>query len=157
MSCCTKTTERRAGPTYTASVENHGDATYVATTRHSTFLMGTDGRGANPIDTLLASLCACVGHYARDYLQEANIPAAGFTVRGGATGTPDGARLAAIDVTIEVKGADLTDGQRAELLRAAEHCKIHNTLKAGCEVRVVLARAAATPEATAAKRPACGA
>ncbi len=141
---------------YTASVENKGDATYEATTRHSTFLMGTEGRGANPIDTLLASLCACIGHYTRDYLRNANIATEGFTVKAGATGTPDGARLAAIDVRIDVKGADLNERQRAELLHAAEQCKIHNTLKAACDVRLTLEpRTAPASGATSEQRSMC--
>ena len=67
---------------------------------------------------------------------------------------PDGARLAAIDVVIEVKGADLNHTQRADLVRAAEQCKIHNTLKAGCEIRLTVAPAPAA-EATSAQRPGC--
>lgn len=154
MSRLTTPAEHGAGPTYTVSVEPDGDGTFRATTRHSTFLMGSAGRGASPVDTLLASLCACIGHYARDYLKAADLPAASFTVKAGATGTPDGARLAAIDVAIEVEGAALDDAQRAELVRAAERCKIHNTLEAGCEIRLTVAPAPAA-EPTSARRPGC--
>lgn len=154
MNHSTRPAERRAGPIYTVSVEPDGDATFRATTRHSTFLMGGAGRGASPVDTLLASLCACIGHYAREYLKEADLSAASFTVKAGATGTPDGARIAAIDVAIEVKGAALDDAQRAELARAAERCKIHNTLEAGCEIRLTVAPATAA-EPTSAQRPGC--
>ena len=138
MSCCTKTTESCAAPTYSASVENKGDSTYQATTRHSSFLMGTAGRGANPIDTFLASLCACLGHYARDYLRDQQTAADGFTVKAGATATPDGMRLAEIDVQIVVAGARLDERQRAELAATADRCKIHNTLKACCTVRITV-------------------
>ena len=150
MGCCAKTTDRHATPTscskttdthatprYGASVADAGDSTYQATTRHSSFLMGTAGRGANPTDTLLASLCGCIAHYARDYLRDQRIPAE-LTVSAGATATPDGARLAAIDVRIDVRGADLDARQRAELVRTADRCKVHNTLRAGCDVRVAL-------------------
>jgi uncharacterized OsmC-like protein len=139
MGCCTKTADSCSNPTYSASVENNGDSTFQATTRHSTFLMGTAGRGANPIDTFLAGLCGCLGHYARDYLREQEIAADGFTVKAGATPTPDGKRIAEIDVRIDVAGARLDDRQRAELAARAERCKIHNTLKACADVRLTVA------------------
>ena len=138
MGCCTKTAESCATPTYSASVDNSGDSTFQATTRHSTFLMGTAGRGANPIDTFLAGLCGCLGHYARDYLREHDIAADGFSVKAGATATPDGARIAEIDVRIDIAGARLDARQRAELVATADRCKIHNTLKACCDVRITV-------------------
>lgn len=144
MGCCTSMDERkvsgaRAQGTYGAAVENRGDSTYVATTRHGTFVMSTGGRGPNPVDTLLASLSGCIGHYVHDFLREREVANGGFAVSASATSTPDGARLAEIDVAIDVKGAVLDARQREELLRVAEHCKVHNTLKVGCEIRVGLA------------------
>lgn len=138
MGCCTSTAESCATPTYTASVENKGDSMFQVTTRHSTFLMGTAGRGANPIDTFLASLCGCLGHYVRDYLRDQKLATDGFTVKAAATATPDGIRLAEIDVRIDVAGVRLDDRQRAELLAVAERCKIHNTLRACCVVRIAV-------------------
>jgi uncharacterized OsmC-like protein len=143
MGCCTNTNEREtsdrgAQALYSAAVENRGDSTYLATTKHGSFVMSTGGRGVNPVDTLLASLCACVAHYARDFLRDRNIPADALTVSASATATPDGGRLAEIDARIEVKGATLDDRQRQDLLRAAERCKVHNTLKAGCGIRVTV-------------------
>ncbi len=141
MGCCTSMNERKAGgpqtqPTYSAAVENRGDSTYVAMTRHGTFVMSTGGRGPNPVDTLLASLSACIGHYVHDFLRDWKVENDGFTINANATSTPDGARLALIEVTIDVKGAVLDDHLRQELLLAAEHCKVHNTLKAGWDIRV---------------------
>lgn len=138
MGCCTKTAESCATPTFSASIENTGDSTYEATTRHSTFLMGTAGRGANPIDTFLAGLCGCLGHYARDYLREQQLPNERFTVKAAATATPDGKRLAVIEVGIQVEEARLDDRQRAALIATAERCKIYNTLAACCEVRITV-------------------
>ncbi len=144
MSCCTSINERRAGgpqtqPTYSAAVENRGDSTYVATTRHGTFVMSTGGRGPNPVDTLLASLSACIGHYVHDFLRDRKLENDGFTVDANATSTPDGARLGSIEVTIGVNGVVLDDHLRQEILLAAEHCKVHNTLKTGCDIRLSVA------------------
>ncbi len=123
---------------YCASIENRGDSTYHATTRHSTFVMATDGHGANPVDAMLASLCACIGHYARDYLREERISASKLTVKAEAQGTADGARLAEIAIRIDVDDAHLDEGRRGELVQRAERCKIHNTLKAGCALRITV-------------------
>ncbi len=144
MGCCTSMNEPKAGvprtqATYSAAVENRGDSTYVATTRHGTFVMSTGGRGPNPVDTLLASLSGCIGHYVHDFLRDRKLANGGFTVNASATSTSDGARLAVIDVTIDVKGTVLDGRQRQELLLAAEHSKIHNTLKAGCDIRLGVA------------------
>lgn len=140
MGCCTNTNERTsdrpAQARYGAAVENRGDSTYLATTRHGSFVMSTDGRGVNPVDTLLASLSACIAHYSRDFLRDHDVAAEALTVHASATPTPDGGRLAEIDVRIEVMGAVLNAEQRRDLLRATEHCKVHNTLKAGCVIRV---------------------
>ncbi len=144
MGCCTSMNQPKTGVpgaqgTYSAAVENRGDSTYVATTRQGTFVMSTGGRGPNPVDTLLASLAACVGHYVHDYLRDQQLANGGFTVNASATSTSDGARLAVIEVTIDIKGAALDVRQREELLLAAEHCKVHNTLKAGCDIRLAVA------------------
>ncbi len=143
MGCCTSINEPPVGPrrqgTYSAVVENRGDSTYVATTRHGTFVLSTGGRGPNPVDTLLASLSGCIGHYVHDFLHERKLANDGFTVSANATSTPDGARLAVIEVTIDIRGAALDVRQRQELLLAAEHCKVHNTLKAGCDIRLGVA------------------
>ncbi len=123
---------------YSASVENKGDSTYHATTRHSGFLMGTEGQGANPVDAMLASLCACIGHYARDYLLERRLLGSGFIVKAEAEATEDGARLAEVTIQIDVKDVHLDARSREELVRTAEQCKIHNTLRAGCAIRITL-------------------
>jgi hypothetical protein len=41
---------------YKAFIENRGDSRHYAVTRHSSFVLDTEGNGANPIDALLAAL-----------------------------------------------------------------------------------------------------
>jgi uncharacterized OsmC-like protein len=150
---CAEMTQR--GPRYTASVVNRGDATYEATTRDSTFLMGTGGPGANPIETLLASLCACIGHYVRDYLQTAMVTSMVASRAPSAVGVAEALTANSSEIFV-VDGADLDERQRAELLRSAEHCKIHNTLKAGCDVRIAVAdRTAVASDRASARRSTC--
>lgn len=125
---------------YAVTIENRGDARYHATSRGYGFVLGPQGLGANPGDTLLAALCGCVGHYVRQFLRERNVRSDGFAIEAEAESTPDESRLAAIEVRIDLEGTPLDDAARAELLAYAARCKIHNTLKAACPVSIALGR-----------------
>jgi uncharacterized OsmC-like protein len=101
-------------------------------------VLGPQGAGANPGDTLLAALCGCIAHYVRQFLHERGLRSDGFALRAEAESTPDESRLARIDVRIDLRGTALDDAGRAALLAYAARCKIHNTLKAACPVSVAL-------------------
>jgi uncharacterized OsmC-like protein len=135
---------------YEAKVENRGDTRYHATTSGGhAFVMGTNGSAANPVDTVLAGLCACVGHYVRDFLHERRLASHGFAVEAEAESTPDGSRLASIAVWIDLRDAPLDDAGRAQVLVAAARCKVHNTLKAACPLTLALGRRPAQAAASA--------
>jgi uncharacterized OsmC-like protein len=125
---------------YAVTIENRGDTRYHATSRGYEFVLGPEGAGANPGDTLLAGLCACVGHYVRQFLQERGIASDGFRIAAEAESTPDQSRLARIDVWIDLGGMSLPEPGRKLLLAAAERCKLHNTLKAACPVTIALGK-----------------
>jgi len=127
---------------YRASIENQGDTRYLATTRHSSFVMGTEGNGANPVDTLLAALGGCVGHYVRDFLRDRAIPAAGFQVVLEASTTADRSRLAGISVQIDLGETQLDAALEPELLAFIERCPIHGTLRQASPIVAVLQRRA---------------
>lgn len=124
---------------FKASIENRGDSRYYATTRHSAFVLDTEGNGANPVDTLLASLCGCLGHYVRDYLVGQQISYCDFAINAEAKVAPDKAGLDEINVLIDLKGVELTDRQSGELLRFVENCKINKILKVNPGVAISLA------------------
>jgi uncharacterized OsmC-like protein len=136
---------------YAITIENRGDARYHATSRGYAFVLGPQGAGANPGDTLLAALGGCVAHYVRQFLSERGIASNGFGIHATAEATPDERRLASIDVRIDLGHSTLREVARAELLAYVERCKIHNTLKAACPVTVSLAGADA-PRAAASAR-----
>ena len=138
---------------YRASIENIGDSKYYATTNDYSFVLDTEGHGANPVDTLLASLCGCIGHYVRDYLHAREIDYRGFTVEAEAALTPDKTKLSDIDMWINVKDVALDGSRSSELLAYVERCKVHSTLKESCRVTISLGRpqrAVVQPLATAA-------
>ena len=127
---------------YRASIENLGDTQYHATTKDGTFVLDTAGRGVNPVDALLASLCACVGHYVRDYLRNEGTPYGAFTVDAEADATADQKKLAGITLWIDLGDTALTPPQRARLLAFVERCKVHGTLRDGCPIETRWGRSA---------------
>lgn len=124
---------------YKATIENRGDSKHYVSTRHSSFVLDTEGNGANPVDTLLASLCGCLGHYVRDYLREHLNFRSGFTINSEAKVTSDKARLDKIHIQIDLKGIVLTDEQSGELLSFLENCKINKILSGNPGVAISLA------------------
>jgi uncharacterized OsmC-like protein len=141
---------------YTVTIENRGDAKFHATSRGYGFVVGPQGAGANPGDTLLAALCGCVGHYVRQFLRERGLAKEGFAMAAEAESTPDERRLARIEVQIDLGAMALDEAGRKDLLAAAEQCKIHNTLKAACPVTISLAQLRSVDDAPAAKSGCCG-
>jgi uncharacterized OsmC-like protein len=141
---------------YTVTIENRGDAKFHATSQGYEFVVGPKGAGANPGDTLLAALCGCIGYYVRQFLQERGLASSGFALSAEAESTPDETRLARIDVRIDLERTSLDEAGRRELLAAAERCKIHNTLKAACPVKISLGQEATRDEAPAPARGCCG-
>jgi uncharacterized OsmC-like protein len=125
---------------YAAMIENRGDARYHATSRGYRFVLGPEGQGANAGDTLLAALCACIGHYVQQFFRERRLALDGFTLDARAEATPDESRLARIEVRLDLAGVQLEEPQRAELLAFVERCRIHRTLRAGCAIEVTLGR-----------------
>lgn len=117
---------------FQAKITSKGDLTYHATTRDSHFDMGANG--SNPVDTLLASLCGCLGHYVGDFLHGKKISFSEYVVRADSELTADKSRLADIQVAIEVKDATLDETQKADLVNYISKCYIHQTLKANSKI-----------------------
>ena len=125
---------------YRASTENKGDSKHYATTKNHHFMMDTAGQASNPVDALLASLCACLGHNVRDYLREKKHTYNAFTISASAEPTEDQKRLSDINVSIDLKDTQLDEHQRDELLKYVERCKVYNTLKANSRILITLAQ-----------------
>ncbi len=94
--------------------------------------------GMTPPELFLASLGACAGFYAAQYLKKHNLAQEGTLVRvtaekaklplDPATGFPTpGARLDNFRIEVETP-VPLTDAQRSGVDDAVHHCLIHNTL-----------------------------
>ena len=90
--------------------------------------------GATPPELLLASLGACAGHYALEYLRARSLPLTGLEIDVVAEKGTNPARLASFRV--EVKLPELEERHKQGLERAVKACLIHNTLKTTPEVEV---------------------
>ena len=92
-------------------------------------------QGVRAVDLLLASLAMCVAGTVRAYAEHHGVD--GLTsvtvdVTGEEVGSPT--RLATATLSLHLDG-ELNDDDRARLLRAGAHCKIHTTLSRGVDVQ----------------------
>jgi uncharacterized OsmC-like protein len=123
---------------YRAKVENWGESSFQAEIGEHGFMMDVEGRGIGPVEALLASLCACVGHHVRNFLRQKVAEPVRFTIQASADSTADGSRLGDIDLRIELEPNRLDPHLNDALLAVAGKCKIHNTLKANSTINKTL-------------------
>jgi uncharacterized OsmC-like protein len=95
------------------------------------------------METLLSSLCGCIGHQIRLYTQEKEIACSGFSVNAEAELADDKLRLGDISMCIDMKATRLDEQQRSGLLDYVTCCKIYKSLSANSPIRIVLTRPAA--------------
>jgi len=96
---------------------------------------GTDA-GPTPPELLLASLGACAGHYAVEYLHARSLDATDLEIRVSAAKGTNPVRLASFRIDVNVPGID--ERHQQGLLRAVKTCLIHNTLLTGPSLEVVV-------------------
>jgi uncharacterized OsmC-like protein len=91
--------------------------------------------GVRAVDLLLASLAMCVAGTVRAYAEHHGVDglvSVHVDVTGEEVGPPT--RLATATLAIRLEG-QLSEDDRARLLRAGSHCKIHTTLSRGVDVQ----------------------
>ncbi len=98
--------------------------------------------GMTPPELMLASLGACAGYYAVDYLKRLKLSAEGIGVRTTAEKVPGPPRLDHIRIELECPGAFQEQHQRG-LLESVRKCLIHNTLLHTPNIQVELVAPAA--------------
>jgi len=113
----------------------------VASRNHSVICdqpkeLGGRDEGMSPPEFLLASLAACAGYYAAQYLNARQLPAENLTVRVSAEKAAHPARLASFQIEVKVPG--LEERHQAGVLRAVKTCLIHNTLLGGPNIEIAV-------------------
>lgn len=97
--------------------------------------------GVTPPELLLASLAACAGYYAVEYLRTRGLPADGVEARVVAAKALKPARLA--DFQIEVNVPNVDEAHEQGISRAVKACLIHNTLLNAPRIEAVVRTAVA--------------
>lgn len=95
---------------------------------------GGADEGMSPPEFLLASLAACAGYYAAEYLKARRLPAGELEVRVFAEKERQPARIDSFQIEVTTPGLD--ERHREGVLRAVQACLIHNTLLHTPSVRV---------------------
>lgn len=123
---------------FTASITNNGDSRYYVKTKDYAFDISTEGQGAHPVDTVLAGLCGCVGHFAREYMKGESIPYQELSVKAEAELAESPNRLSSIDLQIVVTGSSIIDGHRQRLFNFIQNCPVYGTLSMSSVIRCSL-------------------
>lgn len=106
---------------------------------------GGDDAGPTPTELFVAGLAACVGFYAERFLRRHDRSDAALSVACDfAMSTDRPSRVASVDLRIDVPAA-LREELRDALLRAADHCTVHNSLRTPPAVRIEVRDGVATP------------
>lgn len=99
---------------------------------------GGGDMGLSPVEMFVASIAACIGHYARRYLHRHHLPEDPLAVSAHWTTADSPARIGSMRFDLT-----LPDGLPADRLRGAlamaHHCTLHNTLHAAPDVTIELA------------------
>jgi putative redox protein len=101
---------------------------------------GTD-TGPTPTDAFVASLAACVAHYATGFLVRHGRSAEALRVSAEFTMAEHPSRVG--EVAIEINVADELPGTMSDALRAvAEHCTVHNSIALAPDISIRVTSAA---------------
>ena len=122
---------------YKVEVENIGGFKFKARAGSEEFTIDANGGGCTPPDALLASLGSCIGVYIRKYAEDGKVDIGGFTVKVEAEFSAQGpASFRVINVSIDLKGADIGERRKAALISFIKNCPVHNTLKGTPDIRI---------------------
>ena len=100
--------------------------------------MGGEDVGPTPTELFVAGLASCVAFYARRYLRRHKLDATGLVVETSYRMGTKPARVAAVDISIQLPHK-IPDQRRDGLLAVASHCTVHNSITTAPEIGITLA------------------
>jgi uncharacterized OsmC-like protein len=117
---------------YRAEIIHTKDLAFSSKIGGSELIIDAKAAGASPLDVLLSSLASCVGVYIRKYAEGAKLPLENFSVTAEAELTKELPMcFRAINITVDLKGAEIDERRKQALLEFVKNCPVHNTLKVG--------------------------
>jgi putative redox protein len=126
------TVTHEEGPRFKIDAPNHTGYADQPASR------GGTGKGMTPPEHCVAGLAACVGVYVRDFAAARNIPHEGFRVEAEWERADNPARIGKILIRLYMP-SEVPERYRQPLIRAAEQCLVHNTLRMAPQVSIALA------------------
>jgi uncharacterized OsmC-like protein len=96
---------------------------------------GGTGAGPTPTDAFVASLAACVSHYAAQFLARHGRTTDGLRTVADFTMAQHPSRVGTIAIAVSVP-EPLPETERAALQAVVEHCTVHNSIVAAPDVRI---------------------
>lgn len=123
-----------------ATVEYEGGKKFVVTSGGHRVISdqpaanGGAGEGMSPPELLLASLGACAGYYAAEYLNARRLDS-GLKIEVQAEKTQNPTRLGSFRIAVALDGA-LEERHVQGVSRAVHNCLIHNTLLHPPEIEI---------------------
>ncbi len=82
--------------------------------------------GPTPTELFVASLAACIAHYAQRFLRRHGLPTEGLRVSCDYSWASNPHRVGAIDLVVTAPG--LVDAKREAFSRVIEHCTVHTSI-----------------------------
>ena len=115
---------------YKVDIYNKGEYDFQVSSKDYQFTVSPKGKGISPSATFLASLGACIGLYIRKYAEGAKLPLPEFDISVEAEFSRESfVFFKEINVSIDLKGAQLDERRKTAIVNFAKNCPIHNTLK----------------------------
>ncbi|HYL56283.1 MAG TPA: OsmC family protein [Gemmatimonadales bacterium] len=97
---------------------------------------GGADEGPTPTELFVASLAACVAHYAQRFLRRHGLSSDGLRVTSNYRWAENPHRVGAID--LEVSAPGLPDGKRQAFARVIERCTVHSSITHEPSIRINL-------------------
>ena len=122
---------------YEVEIANKQGNIFEVKAKENHFVIEPFSENLTPGDVLLASLGSCIGLYTRRYLDNAKIPAQGFSLKLEADFSQDHpVRFKQIKVYLDLGDIQIDQARKAALLKFVGNCPIGNTLKGDPSVEI---------------------
>ena len=124
---------------YKVDISCKEDSVFDVTSGGAKMTIDLSEKNLGPLPTLLAALGSCVGVFLRRYADNMKLPVKEFSISVEAEleKTPV-MSFKKINVSVDLKGAQLDEAKREGLLRFIQNCPVRNTILGNPEISTKL-------------------